>query len=227
MKDSFLLYVNQIETFEQLTDKQAGKLIKGIYAYAATGELPELEPLLKMAFTSIKQSIDRNAKKYEEKCKRNKENGKLGGRPKKANGFEENPEKPNGFEENRMVQKKPDSDSDNDNDSDSDNDNDSDNKLNNSVCNNTHTREETFNCHLGSHYKSESCFKCMKKYRCPLCESADFKLKHNGQTFEEWNQQKERLYEEWCQVQLQNNNSTNIDLFDYDWLNEEGETDGN
>ena len=217
MKDSFLLYVNQIETFEQLTDKQAGKLIKGIYIYAATGELPELEPLLKMAFTSIKQSIDRNAKKYEEKCKRNKENGKLGGRPKKANGFEENPEKPNGFEENRMVQKKP----------DSDNDSDSDNKLNNSVCNNTHTREETFNCHLGSRYKTESCFKCMKKYRCPLCESSDFKLKHNGQTFEEWNQQKERLYEEWCQIQLQNNNSTNIDLFDYDWLNEEGETDGN
>lgn len=97
----------------------------------------------------------------------------------------------------------------------------------NSVCNNAHTREETFNCHLGSHFKSESCFKCMKKYRCPLCESADFKLNHNGQTFEEWNQQKEKLYEEWCQVQLQNNNSTNIDLFDYDWLNEEGEKDGN
>lgn len=97
---------------------------------------------------------------------------------------------------------------------------------NNSVCN-THARDEKFNCHLGSYYKSESCFKCMKKYRCPLSESSDFRLNHSGQTFKEWNEQKEKLYEEWCQLQIQNNKSTSIELFDYDWLNDEGENDGN
>lgn len=83
MKDSFLLYTEQKEIFENLTDEQAGKLIKQIFNYLTTGEEPHLDSLLKIAFIPIRQNIDRNAEKWEDVKKKRSEAGKIGAEIKK------------------------------------------------------------------------------------------------------------------------------------------------
>ena len=73
-KDSFILYLEQQEIFEMLTDEQAGQLIKNIFAYERTGDMPQMDKMLNLAFIPIMQALDKNRYKYEEKCKKNKEN---------------------------------------------------------------------------------------------------------------------------------------------------------
>lgn len=74
MKDSFILYADQKEVINMLTDSQAGKLLKAIYEYETTGNIVELPNTLKLIFIPIKQSLDRNKQKYEKIVERNKEN---------------------------------------------------------------------------------------------------------------------------------------------------------
>jgi hypothetical protein len=85
MKNAFLLYKNHAEIFEKLSDEQAGKLIKAIFEYERTGMTPELEPLLDMAFTPIKQTIDIDAEKYAQKVEKRREAGSKGGKQRVAN----------------------------------------------------------------------------------------------------------------------------------------------
>ena len=95
MKDNFLLKTSQSKVFKELSDEDAGKLIKGIFDYVET-KIVTLEGYLKIIFIPIKDEIDKNEEKYESVCEKNRLNGKKGGRPKK----EENPKKPNGFPKN-------------------------------------------------------------------------------------------------------------------------------
>ena len=84
-KKSFILYCDQLEMLKKLTDKQAGFLIKQIYGYCGNGRKnPNIsDPIVDMAFTSMKISLDRDYEKYLNIVERNKKNGKLGGRPNK------------------------------------------------------------------------------------------------------------------------------------------------
>lgn len=111
MKDSFILYLEQKEIFEMLTDEEAGKLIKAIFKYEETGQIEQLDKSLKIAFIPIKSILDRNKEKYEKVIERNRVNGKKGGRPKNPMGYLGNEEKP----------KKADNDNENDNEYDKDN----------------------------------------------------------------------------------------------------------
>jgi len=85
IKKSFLLYCDQIDVIDKLTDTQAGILIKNIYKYCGNGHVPLSikDPLVDVVFTSIRTSIDRDFNKYLKIVKRNRENGEKGGRPKK------------------------------------------------------------------------------------------------------------------------------------------------
>lgn len=102
MKDNFLLKKSQQEIFNELSNEEAGKLIKGIFQYANTEE-SGLDGYLKIIFIPIKNEIDKNEKRYEEVCKKNRENGRLGGRPKKEKMEKENQEVIEKNEKNRMV----------------------------------------------------------------------------------------------------------------------------
>lgn len=82
-KNSFLMYLDYEEQFNLLTDEQIGQLMRAIYQYEKTREVPELEGILKMAFSFMKTQLDRDREKYQAKCEKNKENGSKGGRPKK------------------------------------------------------------------------------------------------------------------------------------------------
>ena len=61
MINSFVLHTHQQEAFAQLSNEQAGILIKSIFNYQATGQSPSLTDLsLKIAFSFIKHSLDAN-----------------------------------------------------------------------------------------------------------------------------------------------------------------------
>lgn len=85
MKDSFILYTAQRAVIDKLSDEQAGKLIKAIYAYAENGLEPDLDPTLDLVFTSFKVALDIDKKKYEETCKARASAGSKGGKQRVAN----------------------------------------------------------------------------------------------------------------------------------------------
>lgn len=82
MRKSFVLYTESLNVLDVLTDEQAGKLFRVIRDYAKDGTLPD-DPLMKVAFSNFRDYLDRDGKIYEERCRRGRENGKLGGRPPK------------------------------------------------------------------------------------------------------------------------------------------------
>lgn len=108
-KKSFILYLDSTDIFEQLTDQEAGKLIKAVLFYVHTGEKPELSRILTMAFTPIYQSLHRDLEKWRNKVEVNRINGNTGGRPPKKK-TQNNPKNPDGYFNNP---KNPDSVNDN------------------------------------------------------------------------------------------------------------------
>lgn len=77
MKDSFILYAEQSEVFKNLSDENAGKLIKAIFDYTTTGET-DLDDLLNLIFIPIRQQLDRNEQKWQEAKQKRSEAGKKG-----------------------------------------------------------------------------------------------------------------------------------------------------
>ena len=64
-KNSFVLYTENKEVFDCLTDEQAGKLIKHIFSYV-NDENPILEDkFIEIGFIPIKQHLKRDLKKWE------------------------------------------------------------------------------------------------------------------------------------------------------------------
>lgn len=114
MKDSFIMYQEQKEIFDTLSDNEAGKLIKAIFEYESTGQSPILSKTLNLVFIPIKNSLDRNKEKYQKVVERNKRNIK-----KRWN--KEDTKNTTG----KIGIPKNTKNTDNDNDSDSDNEHDS------------------------------------------------------------------------------------------------------
>ena len=79
--------------------------------------------------------------------------------------------------------------------------------------------------YLGSDYKSESCFYCMKKQICPNKESTEFRLNHRNETFDEWNKRHEDYREQLIEDLKSRGKDPDIELIDYDWLNEDNDID--
>lgn len=168
-KKSFVFYTEYREHLEMLPPEQIGELMLALIDYQETGEVPDLPKgsALAMCFSFIKKRMDKDNTKYEEKCERNRSNGKKGGRPTNQmviSETEENPNKPNGLSENQTVisetkknptePRKADNDNEYDNDIDSDNDCDNDNEeyihTPEKICANAHTKKA-----VKSHKKPE------------------------------------------------------------------------
>lgn len=123
-KRSFLLYENYEKLFGLLPMEQRGMLITAIFEYERQQLVSvTLSDAANMAFQCIKDTLDRDREAYLEKCKKQSENGKKGGRPSKAT-LPEKTQKTQWFSEKT---KKADNDNDNENDNDNDIDNDIDN----------------------------------------------------------------------------------------------------
>lgn len=89
MKKSFVLYTDYLEQMELLSMEQRGLLFTAIMNYAAEKELPEMDGVTAMCFAFVKAQLDRDDEKYKAICEQRSEAGKLGGRPRKAEGFSE------------------------------------------------------------------------------------------------------------------------------------------
>src|SRR5690606_3932094 len=105
-KKSFVLYCDQRHIFNELSNEEAGMLIKHIFSYTAD-ENPEPESrLIKIAFEPIKHQLKRDLIKYETVRERNSNNAKKRWNAKNATACDRIPN----------DAKNADNDNDNDND---------------------------------------------------------------------------------------------------------------
>ncbi len=89
MKNSFVLYTEYAKHIGLLDMEQRGVLFTAIMNYETEEALPEMDGITEMAFSFIKERLDRDGDKYEDIIKKRQEAGKRGGRGKaKAKGFE-------------------------------------------------------------------------------------------------------------------------------------------
>ena len=83
-RNSFIVYYELEEQTKTLTDEQLGKLLRGMFVYQKQGKMPIFnDECVQIAFEFVKTYLDINDDKYKERCRKNAENGKKGGRPKK------------------------------------------------------------------------------------------------------------------------------------------------
>ena len=83
-KKSFILHIDSLDIVDDMSDDQAGQLLKAIKAFQH-GECISLSPLVKMAFTPLKNQFIRDDEKYENTCKRRAVAGSKGGKQRVAN----------------------------------------------------------------------------------------------------------------------------------------------
>ncbi len=83
-RKSFVLHKDSLEILPDLTDEQAGKLFKAIYAYQIDEET-KLDQIIKMVFLPFKNQFARDDSKYLETCERRAIAGSKGGKQKVAN----------------------------------------------------------------------------------------------------------------------------------------------
>lgn len=117
-RKSFILYLDNAIIFDQLNDEESGKLIKAIFKYQSSGVTPDFSknPALAMGFSVFKMSLDRDSEKYQERCEKNRANGKKGGTANATKRYQ------TGANVSKRVANQADNDSGNDNDSDNGND---------------------------------------------------------------------------------------------------------
>lgn len=84
-KKSFVLYTDQREVFDELSDEDAGRLIKHIFSYVNDENPSTDDLLLKVAFLPIKTQLKRDLKIWDEKKLQRAEAGRKGGIAKSSN----------------------------------------------------------------------------------------------------------------------------------------------
>lgn len=65
---SFLVYKDWEEYLETVTDEEAGRLFRALFAYAKRAEETRFEGALRMLFTMMRNTLDRDGKKWEDIC---------------------------------------------------------------------------------------------------------------------------------------------------------------
>lgn len=84
-KKSFIAYSDWIETFEELSDEEAGKLVKHLFRYVNDLNPEAPDRLTKMMFISIKRALKADLSKYESIKAKRVEAGRKGGKQTQAN----------------------------------------------------------------------------------------------------------------------------------------------
>lgn len=91
--------------FEAMEDDEIGRLVRAMQDYK-DGKEPKIVGNERFIWPSVRNDIDSARASYEETCRKQRENGAKGGRPKKADGFEENPKNPEVFSETQKSKYK-------------------------------------------------------------------------------------------------------------------------
>lgn len=114
-KKTFVFYGSWLNVISELPPDVQLEIYQATAEYAINGNLVELKPMAKIAFTFIKQDIDRDTDKYMSIVERNRENGKKGGKYGKLGGRPKKSETPKNPQRGFQNPKNP-IDNDNDND---------------------------------------------------------------------------------------------------------------
>lgn len=120
------VYPDFINVVRELDNGARGRLFLAIMQYANGEEPDELTGAERIAFIVVKSQIDRDADAYEANAKKQSENGKKGGRPKKPTAFLENPKNPPLFSETHQKPKKPEKEKEKEEDKDKEEDKEKD-----------------------------------------------------------------------------------------------------
>lgn len=78
MKDSLIIYNSIEEVIECLEPEQVKSLMLAMIAYNKGEKVPELDAVTKMAFIPLRQQIDRDTEKYNDKCEKRANAGRKG-----------------------------------------------------------------------------------------------------------------------------------------------------
>lgn len=83
MKDSFVFHKEWRNAISGLPKEVRLEVYDAIIEYGISGTLTDLKPMARLAFDFVKAAIDKDNEAYDAKCRKNRENGKKGGRPPK------------------------------------------------------------------------------------------------------------------------------------------------
>ena len=123
-KKSFVFYRSFYSIFSKLNFEQRGKLITAICEHVfAGGAETHLSKIVEVAFSGLVDTLDRDAEAYAERCRQNTENGRKGGRPRKAVAEEHTISRFSSPKSERFFEKAKKADNDNGDDNDNKNDN--------------------------------------------------------------------------------------------------------
>ena len=113
---SFLLHIDSLDVLDELSNEEAGRLLKAMRDYHNDQEM-KLDALTKIVFSPFKNQFNRDSLKYKTTCERRANAGSIGGKQKVANASKTKQKIAN-VADNDNVSK-----NDNVNDSKNDNDN--------------------------------------------------------------------------------------------------------
>ena len=92
-KKAFVMYQDFWNTVKTLSMIDRGRLLTAAYEYHGTGSISfEPKGKLEAAWSTLLTTLERDAERYEARCRANSENGKKGGRPKRIEEVGENQE---------------------------------------------------------------------------------------------------------------------------------------
>lgn len=83
-KKSFVMYADYQKHIARLSDGDAGKLMKAIFAYVNGSDEVQLSPAADMAFSFIKERIDHDTEKWNAICQKRSEAGKKSGESRRS-----------------------------------------------------------------------------------------------------------------------------------------------
>ena len=106
-KEYVKLWLSYRAYFDQYSAEQVGNIIFAMLDYKESGIEPKFDGYERFIWPAIRRDIDEANEAQEKQAAANQANGKKGGRPKKATGFEEtegNRENPFGFEKTEETE---------------------------------------------------------------------------------------------------------------------------
>lgn len=215
-KTSFVMHLKFRSSLKDLTDVEYRELIEGMFDYTETRKRPKFSNrVIDIAFNPIQEKMDEDYLSWKETCDNRSKAKQERDAKKRGSQFTTIVTRGHNCELSAQLSQNATNATDNEYDYDYDN------ELYNSVCNNNApARDKLFFCQLGDTYKTEECFHCKKRNRCPLDTSPDFKLKHPNENFYEWVDRKNEQMETMIKEMKARGQPVNMELFDYDWLSE-------
>lgn len=118
MKSNYIIHDDSLDVLEGMTDEQVGKLFRKIRDYHKQEWYVSHDPIVDICYITFKNQFDRDEKKYEKKCEKNRENVEKRRKEKQKKLIQTNTNEYDRIQTNTNY-----TDNDNDNEKDNDNDN--------------------------------------------------------------------------------------------------------